>query len=384
MNYKKIVGSLLAAGMALTMSMSPAMAKESSLQIGWMPEVYTMGSGQDNLLDKSPAARQKIKDAISARLKALAAAGKLPFVVKQGASSNLNNIQESFSDEVPLALLPIVAVDESFDTHISVGGMNAWRHVIASGINMAICSAGTADDEGMKVLAVVPLNGYTVIGDPSENGGKIMPQPLNDQAKSNIYASLTVDMIKNMDFNTVAKALKNWQKDKISPVTTQVADVKISSKKAQEIFHGHGIELRNLIANTYSAEYQKTSGKLVMPPRTAGAFYENAQKGLYAFEMHSPSGKVRVSMGKPDNEVYLDISGVAQAEVTGKSGIRKDILYKAWLKKVTKDGREEAVLDDYMVEPQFKKQDSSIGVDKKDIFTRLEMKLAKKMAAQKR
>ena len=50
---------------------------------------------------------------------------------------------------------------------------SAWRHVIASGLNIAICSAGTADDAGMKMLAVVPLSGYTVIGDPNENGGKI-------------------------------------------------------------------------------------------------------------------------------------------------------------------------------------------------------------------
>lgn len=384
MNCKKIMRSLLLTGMALTMTMAPALAKESSLQIGWMPEVYTMGTGKDNLLND--AGRQQIKEAISARLKALAAAGKLPFVVKQGASSNLNNIQESFSDEVPLALMPIVVVDESFDTHISVGGTEAWRHVIASGINLAVCSAGTADDEGMKMLAVVPLSGYTVIGDPGENGGKIMPQAMSTEAKSKVYAALTVDMIQNMDFNTIGKPLKNWQKDKVSPVTTQVVDVKISSKKAQEVFRGHGAELRNLIANTYSAEYQKVSGKLVMPPRIAASFYQDAQKGLYAFDMHSPSGKVRVSMGEPGNEVYLDISGFAEAEVTGKkeSGVRKDILYKAWLKKVTKDGQEEAVVDDYMVEPQFKKQGASIDVDKKDIFARLEMKLAKKLAAQKR
>ena len=383
MNCKKIMRSLLVAGMALSMTMSQAMAKDSSLQISWYPEVYTMHAGQDNLLSNN--ARQQIKDAISARLKDLAAAGKLPFTVKQGASGSLSNVQESFSDDVPLSLLPIVVVDESFDTHITIGDTSAWRHVIASGLNIAICSAGTADDAGMKMLAVVPLSGYTVIGDPNENGGKIMPKALTDSQKSNAYAALSVAMIKDMDFNTVAKALKNWQRDKVSPVTTQVADVKISSKKAQGIFHGHGVQLRNLIANVYSAEYQKATGNLVMPPRISAAFQQQAQKNMYAFEMHCPSGKVMMSMGEPGKTVVLDFSGAAEAEVTGKkaSNIRKDILYKAWLKKTTDDGKE-VVLDDYMVEPQFKKAGSNIEVDKKDIYARLEMKLAKKMAAQKR
>lgn len=382
MNCKKIMRSLLLVGAALTMTMSQAGAKEK-LQISWFPEVYTMQAGQDNLLNDH--ARQQIKEAISARLKTLAEKGKLPFMVKQGASGSLNNLQESFSEEVPLSLLPIVVVDESFDTHISVGGNNAWRHVIASGINLAICSAGTADDEGMKMLAVVPLNGYTVIGDPNENDGKIMPNEMTADAKSKVYAALTADMIKNMDFGTVEKALRNWQKDRVSPVTTQVVDVKISSKKAQTIFHGRGVQLRNLIANTYSAEYQKVSGKLVMPPLISASFQQQAQKNMYAFEMHCPSGKVLMSMGKPENEIILDFSGAAEAEVDGKktSNIRKDILYKAWLKKTTNGGNE-VVLDDYMVEPQFKKEGSTIEVDKKDIFARLEMKLAKKMAAQKR
>ncbi len=386
MKCKKIVYSLLLVCIALCMNIPSAMAKSDDLQIGWWPEIYTMDSSQDNLLAKDASTRKKIIDAISARLKELAANGKLPFVVKQGVSGNLNNIQESFSDEVPLALLPIVMLDESFDTHISVAGVEAWRHVIASGINLAVCSAGTADDEGIKMLAVVPLSGYTVIGDPSENKGKVMPAPLNDAQKSRVYAMLTADMIKNMNFNSISKALRNWQKDKVSPITTQVSDVKISSKKAQQVFHGQGVQLRNLIANTYSAEYQKTSGRLVMPPRTATSFYKNAQKGLYAFDMHSPSGKVRVSMGQPETEIVLDVSGLAEAEVSGKkaSDIRKDILYKAWLKKSSNDGQAEIVLDDYMVEAQYKKDSANIGVEEKDIFARLEMKLAKKMAAQKR
>ena len=378
--------------MMLTLSMPQSFAKDNEkLQIGWVPTVYTMQTGKDSLLKNDEYdATEQIQEAISNRLRALDSAGRLPFTVKWGASSSLNNVQETVSVEAPLMILPMVAMDDSFDTCVRVDEVKAYRHVIVSGINIAICSASVADDEGVKMLAIVPLSGYTVIGDSAGNPGKIMPKPLSKKEKSKVYAALSVEMIKQMDFDAVTKALKNWQRDKTYPVTTQV-DAKISSRKANEIFGqpDEKKQIKNLIANTYSAEYQKNTGRLVMPPATAADFYKDIKDNMYKFEIHGPAGKVKLSMGNPDRKIMLDFAGVAEAVAEGKkaSNVRQDIVYKAWLKKEPVEGNEKDTLDEYVVEPQFKKSgagDALIDIDKKDIYARLQIKLAKKMAAQKR
>ncbi len=384
MSLKKIMRTLFATSVAVTLTLSQVSAMDSDkLQVGWVPEVYSVHTGQDDLLDDS--GRQRIKEAISNRLKELEASANLPFSVKYGASGMQGNFQESYSGEAPLSILPIVLQDESFDTHIVVGNVSVWRHVIVSGMNIAICEAETADNQGMKMLAVVPLSGYITVGDPRDNGGNFLSQELSLAEKRKTFADISVALIKQMDFNAVSKALTNWQKGKIIPRTTQV-DVNISSKKAKDIFKGHESQIQNLIANTYSAEYQKISGNLVMPPRTTESLYKDVGDNMYAFEMTSPSGKVKMSMGKPDKTIVLDFYGVAEAVAEGKKGsnVRQDIVYKAWLKKEPVDGKEAVMLDEVIVEPQYKVDSAHVDIDKKDIYARLEMKLAKKMAAQKR
>lgn len=369
-----VLGTCLLAGPAI------CSAKES-MPANWIPEVYSISASQNGLL-QSPGVKQKICQALTDKLKSLQAQKKLPFEVKFSNDVQANGIQDDYSDTSSIGLVPIVLMDDSFTTHYHVADKDIYKAIVTSSMGIAICSTGADANESWRVLTVLPLNSYKVIGADVQH---MITTPITEQQEAEAYADITVDMIKNhLDFSSTKKVLKNWEEKQMTPDTYQVVDVDINSKKAQQVFHGHGIEIRNIIGNFYTEAFQKKNGCVMLPPGTSSAYTKDVTAGLYAMQLRSDNGEKKIEMTKPKHEIRLDFSGANWAPVQRKdpSDVREDVAYKAWLTE-TRDGQKRTE-DAYEVQTYLKDagKGNAIDVDAKDIYTKVLIGLADRMGKQ--
>ncbi len=371
----------MALGTFLLAGSSIASAKAERMQANWVPDVYTISSDRDGLL-QSAGVKQKICQALTDELKSLQAQKKLPFEVKFSNDVQANAIQDDYSDTSSIGLVPIVLMDDAFTTHYHVGVEDVYKALVTSSLGIAVCSTGADANESWRVLTILPLNSYTIIGADAKH---MITSPITRQQEADAYADITVNMIKNhLDFSSTKKVLKNWEEKQMTPETYQVVDVGISSKKAQQVFHGHDIEIRNIIGNFYTEAFQKKNGCVMLPPGTSAAYAKDVTAGLYAMQLRSDNGERTFEMAKPKHEINLDFSGANWAEVQRKdpSGVRKDVAYKAWLTE-TRNGQKRTE-DAYDVQMYLEGagKGNSVDVDAKDIYTKVLIGLADRMGKQ--
>jgi hypothetical protein len=101
--------------------------------------------------------------------------------------------------------------------------------------------------------------------------------------------------------------------------------------------------------------------------------------------MSSPVENRTLQIPEADHKIVLDFDGVTQGEVQTKkeSDVKRDIAYKAWLKKSPVEGQEKAELDAVAVRREYKTDNVKVEYDTKDIYTELMIKLADAMGKQK-
>ena len=377
----KLAAALLIGAGLLGVPGNLVQAKGTTMTAQWVPAVFSVDNGTDRL-SAEPQAKREITQVFTAKLKDLQAKGKLPFELKESSNLQLNGIQEDYEDTVPIGIVPIVLLDQGLVTKYHVGDKDFYKAVITSGMNVAVCS-GDKESGKWRVLAVVPMNAYSVLGrDPKH----LITSPLTHEQMVNEYTQITKEMInKDLDFKPVARALKDWDKKQLTADTYQVDDVKISSKKAQQVFHGHGVEIRNVIGNFYTTAFQQKTGHVVFPPKMSAQFKEDVTNQLYSCEMNSDSGSINLEMEKPKHSITLDFSGANWADVvrSDPSDIRKDTVYKAWL-TVKQDGKPDRTESDYSTQEYFLKEGNSLEVDPRDIYTGILIKLSQNMAKQEK
>ena len=358
-------------------------AAKERLVVDWTPNVYSI-STEDNGLLESPGVKEKIRQALTAKLKSLQAQKKLPFEVKFSNDLQVSGIQDDYSDVTPIGLMPIVLLDDAFTTHYHAADQDIYKSIVTSCMGMAVCSAG-ANGEGWRILTVIPLNEKKVLGADIQN---LITTPITEQQLADVYADITVQMIeKRLDFSSAKKVLKDWEEKQETPETYQVADVGISSKKAQQVFHVHGIEIRNIIANFYTEAFQKKTGKVVLPPGIAAPYQKDVTSNLYSMQIRSDDGTMDLAMAAPMHEINLDFSGANWQEVQRKdaSDVRSDVAYKAWLTEKS-DLRPERTETGYAVQMYLKDKGkgNAVDVDAKDIYTQILIDLATKMGKQEK
>lgn len=371
---------------ALFVSAMPcASAKNKPLVVDWTPALYTVGNSSEDLLSVGNT-KKEIQDALTARLQELQQQKKLPFSVRFKNDAALNNIQEDFSDVQPIGLAPIVTIAKGVQSAYPVAGKTYYKDVVISGLSVAVCSAGTEGDKSWRVLGVIPLTGYDTIGRDTQH--PVLSQPTKAQ-EAQMYTNVTKKLIQSkLEFQSIRKVLSQWEKNQLTPDTWQVEDMAISSKMAQKVFHGQGLELRNILCNYYGAAFQHATGNVVLPTDLQNKFEKKVGSNLYATVIRTEDGTEReIEMQIPSHTITLDLYGINSGPVKrhDASDVREDIIYKAWLRATTDGGK---VKEDnhYAVEAMFKqpgKAEDAVRVDPRGIYTEVLLTLANRMASSK-
>ena len=149
---------LLMAVLFVMMSSLACEAKGQNLQVGFVDDIVSADS-ENHLL--TPQAKQEIRQALKERLRALQSAGKLPFELKS-SDVQLNNLQQTYDTGIPVVLIPIVTMDDYFPVKYYADGKIFYKATVLSGLSLAVCTS--SDDMDCRLLAVVPLNRYGIMG----------------------------------------------------------------------------------------------------------------------------------------------------------------------------------------------------------------------------
>lgn len=207
------------------------------------------------------------------------------------------------------------------------------------------------------------------------------------QQKAKVYGDVTVQMIKDyLNFDGQKRLAKQLTVKALEEGNTwQVTDVAISSNKANTIFNGQQQKLKQVIAAFFTGSYQQKTGRTVYPSSVLKDLSKQVNDNMNALTMNSLVGTRTLQIPEADHKVTLDFDGVSEGEVQTRkdSDVKKDIAYKAWLKKSPVEGHEQAELDAIVVRREYKTDNVQVSYDKKDVYTELMMKLADAMGKQK-
>ena len=395
----KIFG-IVAAVLIFTLSFATnSEAKSKKLVANWIAsEKNILVLGKADLVNGA-GVKQAIIEATTQKLHSLKAAGKLPFELKESNGGEdvdffqLANSRLDFSDEeLQIGIIPIVALDNAYASSYSIFnklGMTFHKDIVTSSIYFVVMSTNQ-DGQPPRILASIPMSGCIVLG--SRTPTRV---PFAKETEIEAYKNLTVGMINNeLDFTAIKKALNDWEKKQIIGEVYQVTDVEISSAKANEIFakSEDKAEIKAIIANFFTAEHQKKTKKILLPPilddkdKVAVKEVEAGMKSIGGFKAHGSSGVFELQYEQPSEsrQIKLDFSGANYGEMQrsekNASDVRADWAYKAWLDKKA-NGKTISFDDSQVI--AMPKNNANFKIDKKEIFTDLLIGLARKLGAAK-
>lgn len=373
----KIGVPALLSGCLLLLPLSAAEAAGKAL-VNWSPNIFLAGEATaDSLLrvkiDGQKDVSQEIARTLTERLQSLGRQGKLPFQLNQTGTSDAD--VQAISDEEGLSLQPFVALDTSFDSKLTVNGQTVYRSIILSSLDVAVASWDSSTQE-YRMLGMVPLSTYTVLE---------RSQPYTAQEKAKAYGIITEKMIQeSLDFSQNKKMFEDLDMRSINTQedTWQVADVAMSSKKAQEVFDGQQNKLRRLVASFFASSYQQATGKTVLPSTLETGYYgKDVKANFSAFTLSSPLGSRTMTFPKAKHQVTLDVVGVNSAVMDeDKSDVLRHVGYRAWLRgRLTTDpqgGSSEKTLDVTTYEKEYKTDNVELARNPVDTYTTMYLNLS--------
>lgn len=356
----------------------------------WSNDVLSMSNSKDSILnykDKNGnlIVRDAVAQALTWKLKQLQMSGDLPFELEESAIKY--DDMHSVSGDDPIGLIPIATLDTSFDTKYSAGKKTYYRSLVFCGLSLAICSADSLNNS-WKILATIPLSGYDFIGDNLDDP---RTEPISDEEKAHAFIEIASSLIRNnLDFSSHKdrKLFRDLDLKSLGGAkykTYQVDEVSITSNKAREIFYGREDEIKNIVAAFFTSSYQRKSQNIVLPPKTGSAWKHDVTKNLYTYQMQTPSGSiVNLSADQPDETIQLEIYGLNSKEITTKkpSDVKRDILYKAWMRKFPADKNSDQT--DSTVRRELITDDAAIEYNPADVYTLLLIDVAENLGSQKK
>ena len=388
MQLKKILrlGLLSLAAISISINFAAVAGAAEKPEVQWVPDVYAAGSS-DGLLD-SPGVRERICQALTDKLHELDAQGRLPFKLKTTSSdSDIYGI----NGDVHVSLIPFSVMDVSFDSTYHLPKGNFFHSIIVSGLDIAFTCPESAESgrKGERLLGIIPLYGYGEMGKDLQLQAPVTDEEKQEvrQQKAKVYGDVTVQMIKDyLNFDEQKRLARQLTVKALEEGNTwQVTDVAISSNKANMIFNGQQQKLKQVIAAFFTGSYQQKTGRTVYPASVLKDLSKQVNDNMNALTMNSLVGTRTLQIPEADHKVTLDFDGVSEGEVQTRkdSDVKKDIAYKAWLKKSPAEGHEQAELDAIVVRREYKTDNVQVSYDKKDVYTELMMKLADAMGKQK-
>jgi hypothetical protein len=353
---------------------------DSRAVVQWAPNVFVTGATDDLL--NSPGVREQICQALTAKMHELDGQGRLPFQLKE---TSKDSDTYGSNGDVNIALIPFSVLDVSFDSKYQLPNGDFYHSVVVSGLDIAFTCPEPAENGrgGERLLGVVPLYGYGELGQDLS-----LRTPVTKEQKARKYCEVTVQMIRDyLNFDAQKRAVKHFDVKALEEGNTwQVSDVVISSNKANKIFQGENQQkIKQVIAAFFTGSYQQKTGRTVYPSAVSTDQSKAINDNMNSFVMSSPVENRTLQIPEADHKIVLDFDGVTQGEVQTKkeSDVKRDIAYKAWLKKSPVEGQEKAELDAVAVRREYKTDNVKVEYDTKDIYTELMIKLADAMGKQK-
>lgn len=277
---------------------------EEPPEIVWAhASVSATGEHPDRLSDMEAAA--VLTEAVDEKLHALSAAGELPFLLKENDDFAF---EEDYSEEASVTLIPLIMDDHAFKSEYVIEDKTFYKALIMTQIDMAFCYYPGSGEE-LRVLGVVPIAGYSSMGDSGEYAAPIPIEDMKAQFRQNIRALVRA----KLDFPD-RKYLKKMDVKLLTPDTYQVTDVEVTSEAARN-FYGDRLPLaKALIASAFTSRYAaEHPKKVVLPSLLSGAWKEDAAKHTYQLSL-GDTGKAIV-MEEAGNSLVLDLSRVASFDI---------------------------------------------------------------------
>lgn len=303
-----------------------ASAKEKPEVVWPHSSVNATTSRPDSLIDATIL--QDVSTLINDRLHILDETGKLPFTLLETDDSFTENVTENSE----IALIPLVMDDHIFKSAHLINGVTYHKAVVMTQIDVAFCYY-PGSGNSLRVLHVIPLTGYTIMGSNGEYTAPINKAALQQQFLDNAAQLIQTNLqFKNKRF------LKDLDFKKVIPDTYQVTNVTISSPAAQQ-FYGSSLPLAQaLIASTFTSQYTATHpNRTVLPSIIGGKWQEDAAKKTYQLSL-GDTGKYIV-MEKASHELSLDVPkvGAFRIPIKNDGGIYKKTGYTAVVTNVTEN-----------------------------------------------
>ncbi len=356
----------------------------------WSNDVLTMSNSSSSILNYKDSrgnliVRDAIAQALTWKLKQLQMSGDLPFDLEESAIKY--DDMHSVSGDDPIGLIPIATLDTSFDTKYSAGKKTYYRSLVFCGLSIAICSADSLSSS-WKILATIPLSGYDFIGDNLDDP---RTEPISDEEKAHAFIEIASNLIRNnLDFSSYKdrKLFRDLDLKSLGGAkykTYQVDEVLITSNKASEIFYGRENEIKSIVAAFFASNYQRKSQNIVLPSRINSRWKIDVTKNLYTYQMQTPSGSVvNLSADQPDETIQLEIYGLNSKEIETKkpSDVKRDILYKAWMRKFPADKNSD--LSDSTIRRELITDGAAIEYNPADVYTLLLIDVAENLGNQKK
>ena len=346
--------------------------------------------------------KKKITDALTAKLHAAQAAGKLPFTLKEDAETyEHEGLFTDVEEEVPVALIPLAIMADSLHVKHQVQDKSYHKSIVIGSLYLAICKGGSTANN-WTMVGGIPISGYTILGDDIKH--PLTSQPTKKQEADAFVSAMEKVINTQLDFNDLKKHLQNLKSKKI-PDTFEVMDVNLTSKKTDEIFGNQKSKIQVMLSTFYSAKFQEKSKAVVYPPiamigKNTGGDMSNVGNKSAADDVSdtlfsltggkSTSGAtMTLSMPEPTHRINLNFAGAGWQELQTKkeSDVVKNIGYKGLL-KVKVDNQAEKSADDvssvqYIIPPS----GSIAELERErlaDIYTEILIRLADRLASAKR
>ena len=399
-NFARLLTVMCAATAVFLLGAGVALAEKP--EIVCAPQILTVNTNFNSLLEIGNT-RERVQDALVAKIRAEEQAGHLPFRIKWTGDYQMEGLYSELDPEMPIAIVPLAIMADSLDSsHKATDNKTFYKSLVVGCLYLLVCR-GDSNANELTILGSIPVSGY----DGATLGGTMQTLrtvPPSVAEKANVYATIMESRIRSdLHLRDLKKYMRNIKKP--TDDTYEVVAVDMTAKRTPEIFGSHQEDVKAMLASMYSARFQETSKKVVYPPITMIAKEgkgdrSNAGNQSVADDINdsifsltggaSGSGAgMKVVLPRPDHKIRLNFSGAGWQELQGKkeSLTVKNIGYKAWLRSQV-DGGEEKVADDvksvqYTIPASGSTEAEEQG-RRPDIFTELLIRLSDKLASGKK
>lgn len=266
-----------------------------------------------------------VAETVDKKLKELSINEELPFIIKDSD----NSFTEDISVDGGITLIPLVMDDHYFLSEYKILDKTFYKAVLMSQIDIIFCYYPGAGDR-LRILNVVPLAGYSEIGENGECTEPITKEKLKQEFIQNIKVLINQEMR-----FTNNKIFKNMDLKTVTPDTYQVTSVKVSSESANK-FYGDNINIvKALIGSSYTSALAASHPELtILPSVEGGNWEESAAKQTYVLSL-GDTGKY-LTLEKGSNEIILDLTKISSFNIPLKRdvGVYKKIGFAAELDNV--------------------------------------------------